>query len=438
MLIPAKFEKYNILALALILFFIPFNVHFIPLMTVVLAVGVLLQENKWINMRQSIKQLDNKLFLYSSVFLFVLLHVGMLYTVNAGDALREIRKQLALLLIPFLLLLFNRELLIRYRKELLWALTFGVLISSIYMFFMAYQLSWHIDEHGNRFFNVSVWPEYYNNKNFWQLIQLRSTYFSYSYLTQNFHPSYLALIVNVALSFLLLQLEFFWRKRNYILLLITAFAIAYFSFFQYLLQARSGMITYIVIMALMIFKLLYSFPSIRKYYPLILILFISATFILVRYTFIYKNVKGLLAYEETQSTSKLNDKRVYIWQSAWHVIQRNPIWGVGTGDVKTALNEQMLEDKNPLQSQTFQYDSHNQFLYYWLSLGIIGLLVFIFWLGIPIVSAIKNNDFLLLMVWFNVSINFLFETMLSRAIGAIFITLMLSLLIYTNKKAITE
>ncbi len=431
MKIPAKFEKYNLYFLGFILFLIPFNAYFIPFLTVLLAVGVLLQENRKINLIFSLKPIENKLFLGISISLFVLMHIGLMYSNETGEGLKQIKKQLALLLIPFLLLLFNKESLIKNRKNIFWLLSLSVIISTFWSYFQSFQQANQITEEGLSVFKLSPFTDM-QYKSFWELVQLRSGYFTYGYLSQNFHPSYFALIINVVIGFIILEMEHFWRDKRFSIVLLIFVLFLYLSFFLYLLQSRASIITYFIIIALYTIKILYSVPRLRKVVTAISVLMIIAMVFVVQKSSLYNNIKEIAAFERTHSMEQIKDKRLLIWRSSANLLKDNWVWGLGTGEVKVALHNQMNIDKNPMYRPIHKYDPHNQFLAYWLALGIPGLFIFIAWLAIPFISAVKNKDFLLVLVIFNVLINLLFETMLNRSIGVIFISLIISFLLYSN------
>src|SRR5690606_20776188 len=81
--------------------------------------------------------------------------------------------------------------------------------------------------------------------------------------------------------------------------------------------------------------------------------------------------------------------RIYFWKAAFHTIKQNSLLGVGTGDMKQALNATYDEINSPL-SQEWRIRPHNQFLSITLSLGIIGLLIFLFGIIYPAYALRKN------------------------------------------------
>jgi len=66
-------------------------------------------------------------------------------------------------------------------------------------------------------------------------------------------------------------------------------------------------------------------------------------------------------------------RRIVSWQNSWEIVKKNPIFGVGIGDYYAEMEQQYKQQG----SLGLPVDLHNQYLYYWASTGIIGLLVFV-------------------------------------------------------------
>ncbi|MBX3163153.1 MAG: O-antigen ligase family protein [Bacteroidetes bacterium] len=74
--------------------------------------------------------------------------------------------------------------------------------------------------------------------------------------------------------------------------------------------------------------------------------------------------------------------RIYFWQAAVHVIKKDFLFGVGTGNLQQSLNAAYDDIHSPL-NQDWRKRPHNQFLSVTVSLGIFGLLIFIFGIAYP-------------------------------------------------------
>ena len=74
--------------------------------------------------------------------------------------------------------------------------------------------------------------------------------------------------------------------------------------------------------------------------------------------------------------------RIEYWKASLALISRNPILGVGTGDMNTVFS-QYYEETHAKLSPEWRRRSHNQYLSITVGLGIIGLFVFLFALFYP-------------------------------------------------------
>jgi O-antigen ligase len=79
-------------------------------------------------------------------------------------------------------------------------------------------------------------------------------------------------------------------------------------------------------------------------------------------------------------------------------------------------------------------NSHNQYLETFAGLGIFGFLTLLFIMVYSFVLSIKKRNYLLFFFIIIVSINFIFESMLNRMAGILFMMFFISLLIFADIK----
>ena len=140
--------------------------------------------------------------------------------------------------------------------------------------------------------------------------------------------------------------------------------------------------------------------------------------------FIHKRLYELVnEFDEYQNGRNLNGHsltmRLYFWKAALFIIKEHPIFGVGTGDVQSELNNTYIKTKSPLEPKWYKRP-HNQFLTISVSLGLIGLFFFIFSLIYPLITL---NKFLPILYWpfFILAINsFILEDTLESQAGISF------------------
>ncbi len=84
---------------------------------------------------------------------------------------------------------------------------------------------------------------------------------------------------------------------------------------------------------------------------------------------------------ENQSVITSSEERVNIWKVSWDLIQRDPLFGVGPGQFQRAFTQQApvtLQRDVSRMEINHALHSHNTFLMFWLSNGILGLLSYLF------------------------------------------------------------
>ncbi len=112
-----------------------------------------------------------------------------------------------------------------------------------------------------------------------------------------------------------------------------------------------------------------------------------------QWSFLHKRIYELVnEYDEYKNGRHVNGHsitmRFYFWKTALRVIKTNAVFGVGTGDVQVELNT--LYSKEKTLSLEWYKRPHNQFLTIAVSLGGIGLLIFIFAIFYPVIYLRKQ------------------------------------------------
>lgn len=128
------------------------------------------------------------------------------------------------------------------------------------------------------------------------------------------------------------------------------------------------------------------------------------------------NEKGSYVY-----TSK-TDKNLYFW---------------GIQLEKGGISEYVKNNNEQLQiAFDKKLNTHNNYLFFLMSTGIIGLLSFLVFIYYLFKKALKSKDVLMFSFCITIVFNFLTENILSRHWGLMFITFMLILLFSNRKKTI--
>ncbi|KAB2814030.1 O-antigen ligase family protein [Phaeocystidibacter luteus] len=129
-----------------------------------------------------------------------------------------------------------------------------------------------------------------------------------------------------------------------------------------------------------------------------------------------------------------SNSRFFLWEMGASVWGDNLLLGVGVGDVQQELNNQ-YEEVGYEFALIRSYNCHNQYLQTAVTIGILGLLFMISIFLLPLASAIKNRDILLLCWVVYIGLAILTESYFVRFHGAFFISGITSLLWFTTRRA---
>ncbi len=125
-------------------------------------------------------------------------------------------------------------------------------------------------------------------------------------------------------------------------------------------------------------------------------------------------------------------QRVESWKTAGQIIKENWIFGVGAGDVADIFEQKYKENKSLLIAEN-RIRAHNSFLTYWLSFGIIGLVLFTYIQYSFFQFEWRNVNYLGLLFIGLSLISFLLEDALETQTGVTFFAFFYSF--YASKDA---
>lgn len=139
---------------------------------------------------------------------------------------------------------------------------------------------------------------------------------------------------------------------------------------------------------------------------------------------VYKNTGNPSGHSVTQ--------RIEFWKNGWAIIYENFWFGVGTGDVKSAYQEQYIKSGSLLDENS-RHRAHNQYLTIFIAFGLIGFLWFIIALFSPLIlnkKVFSNFFFISFFVVF--SLSFLAEDTLETQAGLSFFVFFYCFFLYAN------
>jgi len=347
-------------------------------------------------------------FINSSLYLLFI--ISLMYTNNIPFALKKIETALSILIFPLIFFIILPK--INLNKD--FNFKFMRLFIGSTSIFSLIIISAIILDHSTKYYK-----NFYSNK--FRIIVEKT-----SLIGQ--HPTYASIFLGVALLFLayLFINKSNKLKYNYWLYFTSATII---STLLIMLSSK------VVIISLFIIILLYFtkkalFTGFNKKF----LIYIGAVLTLILLLFIFNRRMNEMVkfntYTEVNSNFS-NSYRVNIYECAEDIIKKNWLTGVGVGDAQDVLNQCYKNKSNLLLKKT--YNTHNQYLDIWIKTGLIGLIIFLGFLGFNFIEAYKTYNYILILIIIFYSINFLTENILVRQSGIILFAFFINFLGSLNK-----
>ncbi len=419
-------KSINFFALLLFVFWLPLEDEYLPTILAFWIFTWLLEGN----FKTRFKNFPNKL-IYLSLAFFIFLYIfSLLYTDNIDYGLFEIQRKLSIIFFPILIIGSNEKIKSNYNIILI-VFVVGNIFASIYIFSQAF-FSNLIIENGGWYIKYWLSP-IFEKYSLWELIKMRMSIFSYSYVSLYMHPAYFTMY----LTFSIAILTFFLKNNqkikfkhkigiiiSIIFLLITIF----------LIHSRAGFITFFVVV--IVFIMLELKKHQKKRY-----IIVGTTVILISITFISLSSNMQLSFEKLINLSIKNNKleiikqdaRFQTWYSATELIKENFWFGTAPADAYDELMKKYI-NYNFITAKEKALNSHNQYLESFTGLGIIGFISLLSILIAGFIFAYKNKHYLMFYLLLILSINFLFESMLNRMAGVLFMMIFYSMFVFGDIK----
>ena len=351
-----------------------------------------------------LKRIFSNNFLIFSLLIFALHIIGLLYSTDVNSGLKTIETRFSILLWPLILSFFYIT-----RKNI--EITFKVFI----LFTISISIVSHIDTF-IRFINT---PSHHND--------ILNFYFSHWYIHNglvqlvNFEPQYFGLYLVLSNVFLL---HFLFNSNDILIKRILIAVLIYQSLFIFQLSARNAILSNFV---LILFSLFY-LPSKTRTRLTVIVLVIGGISVM---GFIMRGPTSRLV-SRFEQIFESKETRISRWESTLKIVQRNILWGTGTGSSEKKLVEQYNKD-NLTYSATEKYNTHNQYLDFLLKFGLLGFIIFLFYLYYLLKTAIRNKDFVYVGILIVVLLSFITENIFTRQIGIVPVLLFISLIHYSSE-----
>jgi hypothetical protein len=245
------------------------------------------------------------------------------------------------------------------------------------------------------------------------------------------------------LTAILLCIKLIKKEAKNIFIVLYALLIIYFSFFLFYLPSIVNKIIFVIFVLYGIFEILKS----RRVKIFVITILLLASF----FTFkdrVVRLYKDLDKWEFVSTRHRDYDGRQVIDYLRYTLIEcsfekiiNEPILGVGLGDYQNYLTKciKSKDVRNKIDLQK-EYNTHSQFLHFFLVGGILNFFLFLLFLFFFVRLATKYRNIELALFVLLIASNLSFENMLNRIWGVMFIIIFLmlfpdwSLVINSNKQ----
>ena len=409
-----KHIKFNNILLILFAFFLPFRLNISSAISFIILFVFIYDFIKFKD--YFLKSLSNKYFKIG-ILLYLIHILGLVYTSNFKYALTDLEIKLPLLIFPLVVFGYNSM-----NYDLLKRILFGFVLGCFSVGIISISHSYYV---------------------YLQTKKIDS--FFYGGITYFIHSSYFSMY----LMFSIFLVYFFvFRKKevdeNSKYKLFAFFLISFFTLIIILLSSRAGLISLVLSFLFLIIYLI----KIRKYFmpSLVMTLGIFSIMMVVKFApkalerFQSLNSKTIFYNKSSNVKEDINkmDQRLAILEISIKLFKRNPIIGVGTGDIKDVLLSEYKKN-NFIMGFNHKLNCHNQFIQFLLAFGLVGLVVFLISLSVTTYYAFLEKKNIYIFLALLLSFNFLFESMLETKAGVEFFGFFCAvLLVQLNKSSDKE
>lgn len=411
-------RKFYQVMLVILAFSLPLHFRLVGLTILITGLFWIVEFNfkdKWDRLKDI--RLNRQMLSFGLLYLMYV--VGVFYSSNLNErytgAFSNLEEKMSLLVFPLLLSTISMErmknsLFISIQK----AFILGCLLSSLYLLGVA---------------SFS----YFQNNNIQE--------FYYTGLSEFHHTSYLAMYFSLAIAMLLNSLLFpekvtVWSRN------LSWSLILFFQLMIVLLSSKAGILGLSLIYgAAFIFLQIFRVqPSKRRWLPLIFMgLFFTTLFLFPQSFNRFYSLEQTMDEQPAQQVDEAESTvaRMLIWKSALELISENPVWGVGTGDIKDELLKKYKE-KKIIPAFEQKLNAHNQFLQTYIGIGIIGFLLLVGSLVVPAYIAFRKKQLLYFLFLLVILMHMSVESILEKQDGVVFYAFFNVLLFYMSFSPTSE
>ena len=343
-------------------------------------------------------------FIVSSIYFILFLSV--LFSEDTARGLKKMETTLSLLAFPIIFyLLLGKSFVDLTRIKLFFLKSYYVscLIFTSFSFYLfeIYENSKYVTKDSN-FYRIAI----FDNKLIGE------------------HPIYVSIFISIAIIF---GFSFFDKKikisfKNSSIVLAQCYLITLLL----MLMSKGVILSLLMVFIIKLIKQ----KSFTKIHFFSLALILTTFFILIpSENNRFKEILDLNSYKKLDKNNSTSI-RFITYKCGLKSLLNSPIFGYGIGDVQEKM-DLCYQDENANFSKKM-YNTHNQYLFIWLSSGIIGFVIFIGILFYYFKKSIEFKDEVMFSILVLYSFTFLFENVLSRQSGVIFFCFIINYFLWNN------
>ena len=335
--------------------------------------------------------------LWLMVAFFAYQLVSMLYTVNQADGWGMILRRLPLLLFALCPLAADFGYLTRGRvRVLMWIFTLSLAVKFIIRFIIM------LSESHKFVFAASFDPV---------------------------HHTYIAMYLMFVMGFLYSEWLNHRKEMSRMVLLLFCLVVLIMLAYLVMVLSRTGIAGLVVMVFAIIAYHIFGLKEVRRGLLMLAAVAVLGTGV---YFLLPDGSRRLTQTFEEMSEGDTSDARYLIFGSSLKGISQSLPWGVGIGDKNDVLAK-LYEETGEDYAIQAQYNSHNIYLDAMLTMGIPGLLLLLAALAVPTVMAWRRRDFILMSLIFSFAFSGLFEAILNRQMGIMFVGLFWMILLASQE-----
>lgn len=335
--------------------------------------------------------------LWLMVAFFAYQLVSMLYTVNQADGWDMILRRLPLLLFALCPLTADSGYLSRDRvRVLMWIFTLSLAVKFIIRFII-------------------------------MLVESHKFVFAASF--DPVHHTYIAMYLMFVIGFLYSEWLNHRKEMSRMVQLLFCLVVLIMLAYLVMVLSRTGIAGLVVMVFAIIAYHIFGLKEVRRGLLMLAAVAVVGTGV---YFMLPDGLRRLTQTFEEMSEGDTSDARYLIFGSSLKGISQSLPWGVGIGDKNDVLAK-IYEETGEDYAIQAQYNSHNIYLDATLTMGIPGLLLLLAALAVPTVMAWRRRDFILISLIFSFAFSGLFEAILNRQMGIMFVGLFWMILLASQE-----